>query len=59
MRILCKKNQDDLLRLRPVRGRKPPKNGHVTRPKLRFFELLTPLRHFLVYQYDLIKDAYS
>ena len=30
----------------------------MTRPKLRFFELLTPLRHFLVYQYDLIKDLY-
>ena len=26
--------------------------------KITVFELLTPLRHFLVYQYDLIKDAY-
>ena len=59
MRILCKINQDDLLRLRPLKGRKPPENGHGTGSKSRFFVILTPLRNFLVYQHNIPKFAYE
>ena len=65
---IMQKNQDHSVeaatRIRPKtaifsKWSRDAKKIRTFRPKLRFFELLTPLRHFLVYQHDISKFAYK